>query len=170
MNQFHLNKEEILNIMDKEILNLRGSDFFHLKKSNKLLNKSDVFLENRIKHSDQEEIKTCKVCAIGAILRNKFNFDEIIRNHLLTNSVKHNYTPEEDYSFLIEETNKDTILTEILKDPALEDAFKEKQYLSALSIFFEAIIDNDDKNLVKELLEDFINQYLPETITIDITL
>ena len=164
-------KKEILEILDKEVLNLKGLYFFDVDHRSSIYKTT---LEQReLIDASQEEIDNCKVCAVGAILRNKFKLDEMINNRLLTKAVGDRYCCDNVFYPLIFEVNTkgsdrsiNTLYRDILSDDVITENIGNKMFLAALSCFFEEVIFVNDKKILLGLLDRFIIEMFPEEIEI----
>lgn len=102
---------------------------------------------------DISHLKTCQVCAVGAVIRRE------IPDYVPDNANPHNICKLLDGSY---------------NAAYLKQALKTDNYLSQLSCLFEDacdVLEEDiDMDLVRDHLVAYVETFFPETITIDETI
>lgn len=132
---------------------------------------SGSFMKGRAKEIlTKEQYENCRVCAVGGIIRRKISFNdwEALRKESGTESNIDDFT---------ENTIKNIICKrKFVSTDDLRTALKEKNWLGALSIFFERMCDGDlipddstkqaDDYIVDSCVH-FVEKHFPKVLHLD---
>lgn len=135
-----ITKEEIIKALETEPL-AQGKFIYHPK--------CEAWVETLVFTSNPE----CKVCAVGAVLRNKLPIGSL---HWFYNKVV-NLTK---YSKFEEDAEDSFDSIDLFIDSLIE----QEDYLSALSVFFE----DQPKELARENTIEFVKDNFPEEIEVNL--